>query len=71
MLLSISLFAVNNDDDNDDKYIKYLKDNHICYCSVKYLCYIHDNDAALWDYKAFEEWHDWYERDSDFRIKLK
>jgi len=62
MLSSISLFAVNNDDDDDDKDIKYLKDNHICYGSVKYLCYIHDNDAALWDYKAFEEWHKWSDK---------
>jgi len=58
-LSSISLFAVNNDDDDDDdKDRKYLKDNNIYYGSVEYVRYIHDNEAALLDYKAIMEWYD-------------
>jgi len=56
-LSSISLCAVNNDDDDDD--LQYLKN-----CgTVEYLRYIHDNEAALLDYKAFMDWREWDERD--------
>ncbi len=50
-LSSISLFAVNNDD--DDKDLQYLKDNKIRFDSVKYLRYIRDNEAALLAIEAY------------------